>query len=550
MDGPNLLLDWELAVHSLASSRTMKSTRYPRVPFETDIPYGIPLRAPFASMLFHLAALAMWILLLPWSSPWFRSDLPAIAPIRGQDYTFVRLYYRGQELPEIRDAGGASMGRAGTSGGQEFFHPTQVIRINRGKKLAPVVADAPSLHLPPTNGSVANLLVAPLPLGPVRNANGSGFPEIRSTAAVVTPSPEIRALPRSLTVLAAEVVPPPPEVQNVPPTHPKLTIPIDGSVVPPPPDLALAAARTSNSAVADLLFGDRVVAGPTGNGSGAPSAGSGNGNDRNAPTSIVISVEPGSALGLPAASGGSLAMSPSGRGGGAGGSGGGTSVGTGNGSGSDVGGAGPGGREAGEGGGTNPNAGGETSLVSGSGGAGTGISIGPAMAGVVISGGVVHLPSFGGSGSGPTLPSKGSRSNSAAPTIMIIASPRAGGALGSYGQMRGERVYTTYLETRLGSIVLQFSDPMVRKDLAYDLNPPLPLMTDIPSKVSPSHTIVACVMDRKGELHSFRVLKSRSPGLMPLLLKALESWRFVPVVRGKEPIAVEVLLGFGVDTTD
>jgi hypothetical protein len=133
---------------------------------------------------------------------------------------------------------------------------------------------------------------------------------------------------------------------------------------------------------------------------------------------------------------------------------------------------------------------------------------------------------------------------------MIIASPRAGGALGNYGQMRGERVYTTYLETRLGSIVLQFSDPMVRKDLAYDLNPPLPLMTDIPSNVSPSHTIVACVMDRKGELHSFRVLKSRSPGLMPLLLKALESWRFVPVVRGKEPIAVEVLLGFGVDTTD
>ena len=241
MNGPNPLLDWEFAGHSLTSSRTVMLTRYPRVSFETDIPYGIRLRAPFASVLFHLAALALLIVLWPLSSLWFRPDFPAIAiaPIRGEDYTFVRLYYRGQDLPEIIDAGGASMGREGTSGGEEFFHPRQVIRINRGKKVAPVVADAPRLHLPPTNESVANLLFAPLPLGPpVRNANGSGFPDILSTAAVVAPSPEIGALPRSLPVSVAEVVPPLPKVENDPPTRPKLTIPIDRSAVPPPPDLA------------------------------------------------------------------------------------------------------------------------------------------------------------------------------------------------------------------------------------------------------------------------------------------------------------------------
>ena len=508
MDGANPLLDWELAGHSLPSALNMMLTRYPRVSFEANIPSGIPLRAPFTSMFFHLAALAMWMLLWPWLSLCFRSDLPAIAPIRGQDYTFVGLYYRGQVLPGIRDAGGASMGRRGTSGGQGFFHPRQIIRIARGKKLAPVVVDAPRLHLPPTNESIANLLVAPVPPGP----------PVLGPAAVVAPPPEIRPLPKPLSVPVAEVVPPPLEVENDAPTRPQLTIPIP---VPPPPDLA----------------------------SSAPSAGSGSGNDGNADTSIVISVEPGSALGLPAASGDSLAMSPSGQDGGAGGSGGGTGVGTGSGTGLDVGGGGPGGVEAGEGVGTNPFARGGTSLVSGSGGAGTGVSNGPAMAGVVISGGVVHLPSFG-TGNGPALPNKGPGSNGAGPTVMIIASPRAGGALSNYGQMRGERVYTMYLETRLGPVVLQFSDPMVRKDLAYDLNPPLPLLTDIPSNVSPSHTIVACVMDRKGVLHSFRVLKSPSPGLMPLLLKALERWRFVPVVRGKEPIVVEVLLGFGVDTVD
>jgi hypothetical protein len=224
-------------------------------------------------------------------------------------------------------------------------------------------------------------------------------------------------------------------------------------------------------------------------------------------------------------------------------------VGTGSGSGSDVAGAGPGGSGAGEGGNSNPNAGEKTSLAPGSGGAGTGGSNVPAMAGVVISHGVIHLPSFG-TGNGPSVPSKGPGFNGAAPAIMIIASPRAGGALSNYGQMRGERVYTMYPETRLGPIVLQFSDPMVRNDLVYDLNPPHPLMTDIPINVAPSHTIVACVMDRKGVLHGFRVLKSANPALMPLLLKALELWRFNPVIRGKEPIAVDVLLGFGVDTVD
>lgn len=226
-------------------------------------------------------------------------------------------------------------------------------------------------------------------------------------------------------------------------------------------------------------------------------------------------------------------------------------MGAGSGLGPGVRGTGPGDGEAGEGVSTDPNARGGTSLVSGPGGASSGGSNGPAIPGVVISGGVVHLPSFGpGGGPGPALPRKGPGYNSAAPTIMIIASPRAGGALGNYGQMRGDRVYTLYLETRLGPTVMQFSEPMVRNDLAYDLNPPVPLMTDIPIDVSPSHTIVACVMDRKGVLHSFRVLKSPSPGLIPPLLKALERWRFVPVVRGKESIAVEVVLGFGVDTVD
>jgi len=38
--------------------------------------------------------------------------------------------------------------------------------------------------------------------------------------------------------------------------------------------------------------------------------------------------------------------------------------------------------------------------------------------------------------------------------------------------------------------------------------------------------------------------------LMAPLVQALRRWRFAPVFRGKEPIVVDVILGFGVDTVD
>jgi hypothetical protein len=200
--------------------------------------------------------------------------------------------------------------------------------------------------------------------------------------------------------------------------------------------------------------------------------------------------------------------------------------------------------------GANPVATGGTSPAAGPGGAGSGGINAPSLPGLTIVGGMVYLPSFGPGASGPTLPKRLRPGSGQPPAIMVIASPRSGGALGNYGAMKGERVYTMYLDSSAGTIVLQFSDPVARNDLEHDLIPPKPLMIDIPSDALPSHTLLACVLERNGTLRNFRVVKTPTPQLMPPLLKALARWRFVPVLRGKDTIAVDVVLGFGVDTID
>jgi hypothetical protein len=346
----------------------------------------------------------------------------------------------------------------------------------------------------------------------------------------------------------APAIPPPLQVTDVS-LRAKLTVPVGQIAMPSLSDPEPTTERIHGSAAADLPSEDRLVVSPSKSGNVGSPARPGIGNP-NTSSAVVISVEPGNVAGVPLAGGGALAMSPSGHGGGAGGSGGGAGVGAGSGPGSGIEDTGPGAGDIGLGFGADSVTVGGTSPAPGPGGAGFGGENASYLPGVAIAGGTVHLPSFGSGAGGPTLPKRLSAGRGKSPAIMVIASPRSGGALNSYGEMKGGRVYTMYLDTRTGPIVLQFSDPVVKDDLEFDLIPPEPLMTDIPSGILLSHTLLACVLERNGTLRNFRVLKTPSPDRIPLLIRALERWRFVPVVRGKERIAVDVLLGFGVSTVD
>lgn len=131
---------------------------------------------------------------------------------------------------------------------------------------------------------------------------------------------------------------------------------------------------------------------------------------------------------------------------------------------------------------------------------------------------------------------------------MVIASPRAGGALDARLAPHGGRVYTISFETRIGTTVLQFADPSSSPGFDADLVAPQAIRTEIPGGLEVPHTVVAGIIDRLGALRQLRVLQADKPELAAKLIEALRQWRFRPVLRRDVAIDVDAVLGFGVTT--
>jgi len=248
-------------------------------------------------------------------------------------------------------------------------------------------------------------------------------------------------------------------------------------------------------------------------------------------------------------------MSPSGTAKtGLGGSGGGPGIGNGNGPGSGLQGEGTGaGKDnAGTGRGSDPNASGGISPYPGSGGAGKGTSGTPAMPGVTVEGGTttVTLPSFGApggdaAGSGPGHSSVNDHKRSG---ITVEATSRSGGVLPYYGLLKGDN-YSIFIETSLGTAVMQYSDPSSATHPSREaLSQPEPLRKDLPDSLRPTRVVFTCVLDRTGVLKDLRVLDPGAAETTSRILAALPKWKFRPAFRGEEPVEVTAIIGFGIDT--
>lgn len=270
---------------------------------------------------------------------------------------------------------------------------------------------------------------------------------------------------------------------------------------------------------------------------------------------IVVSNQPGSRLGVPGNAGtGSLAMSPSGgsqlgTGSGQGGNG----IGQGTGPGSGLSHDGPGGANSGNGPGADTIAHNGMSPYPGSGGAGTGTVGKPPIPGVSVHGGsnVITLPSFGSDGGGSgSIPGRSSQiKNQEGPDITIVGSSRSGGAFNFYGTLKGDKVYTIYIDTVLGTAVFEYSDPLsANHPYGEDLIAPHPIRSDLPNDLKRSRLVISCTLDRSGLLRNPKVLEPASHDLTTRVLAALNSWKFRPVFRGNQPVEVTAILGFGVDT--
>ncbi|MFZ3264991.1 MAG: hypothetical protein WA172_13400 [Terriglobales bacterium] len=321
------------------------------------------------------------------------------------------------------------------------------------------------------------------------------------------------------------------------------------TVVPPPPSIGGGKALSGrgrgnkgNGAGGPLDVGS-AAAPPTNAGGNA----GGNG--------VVISSQPGTKVGLPnSTGGGAIAMSPSGTGkSGMGGSGGGAGIGRGNGPGSGLQGEGSGAGREGAGRGSDPSAHGGISPYPGAGGAGSGTSGAPAMPGVSVEGGTttITLPSFGppGGEAPPNGPGHSSTNTHTGSGITIEATPRSGGVFNYYGLLKGDRNYSIYIETSIGTAVMQYADPSsVTHSSTEELAAPEPMRKPLPTGLRPSRVIIACILDRSGVLKNLKVLEPGPAETTSKILVALQNWKFRPAFRGDEPVEVNAILGFGVDT--
>ena len=321
-----------------------------------------------------------------------------------------------------------------------------------------------------------------------------------------------------------------------------------GNIVPPPPSL------TAGSGLFSSGRGARGtgLGGPLDAGSllATPSGGGGSGGG----SGIVVSDRPGPKLGLPGSSAGALALSPAGGDKpGVGGGGGGSGIGHGEGSGSGMTGEGSGAARAGAGRGSDPNARGGISPSIGPGGTGNSPGGTPVVPGVSVSGGstMVTLPSFGSdSSSGSNLPPRSSIKQPQGPAITIQATSRSGGAFNFYGKLPGDN-YTVYIDTSLGTVVMQFADASsAGHPYAGSLTGPQGLRTDLPAGLPRSRIVIACILDASGNLKSLRVDEPGPPVMTAKVMAALQSWKFRPAMRGGQPVEVNALLGFGIDTND
>ena len=391
------------------------------------------------------------------------------------------------------------------------------------------------------------------------------------------------------TSLGANVVAPPPSVGVAGGTGTRSRETASGpmlgapSVVPPPPSVSGSGGGTGNigggaGVPSGTLLANNIVPPPPSVGGGSGPAGSGLGRKGTglgtpldlgagpAPASnggsgasagAVITTQPGSKLGLPSGGSGALAMSPSGgEKPGLGGAGGGTSIGRGNGPGSGMTGPGSGAGKSDSGHGSDPSAHGGISPSPGPGGAGNAPAGTPAVRGVDISGGTsqVTIPAFGSdpSGSDPQAPAH-SRVNQQrqALGVTIVATASSGGAFEPYKNLlRGEK-YTTYFDTSLGTVVMEFADELATSH-TYDstLAAPTAIRTDLADGLPRARMVVTCTLDASGNLKNVRVLEAGPADMTAKIMAALHSWKFQPAMRGNQPVEVTAILGFGIDTND
>jgi hypothetical protein len=164
----------------------------------------------------------------------------------------------------------------------------------------------------------------------------------------------------------------------------------------------------------------------------------------------------------------------------------------------------------------------------------------------------VTLPSFGSEGgSAPNLPGRSSVKAQQGPSITVVATSRSGGAFDFYGKLPGDN-YTVYVDTAIGTVVMQFAEahPNTAPAHAGALTGPQGLRTNLPADLPHARIVIKGSLDASGNLRNLQVLEPGPAAMTAKVMAALPSWKFRPAMRGVQPVEVNAILGFNIDTND
>jgi TonB family protein len=164
---------------------------------------------------------------------------------------------------------------------------------------------------------------------------------------------------------------------------------------------------------------------------------------------------------------------------------------------------------------------------------------------------VVTLPSFGSEGSSdPNLPGRSGVNKQQGPAITIVATSRSGGAFDFYGKLPGDN-YTVYVDTAIGTAVMQFAEanPAAHRQ-AGALTGPQGLRTDLPADLPHTRVVIKCRLNTSGNLTNLQVLEPGPAAMTAKIMAALPRWKFRPAMLGVQPVEVNAILGFNIDTND
>ena len=569
-DAPQFLVEWSSPWQEFVSAVGPALRRSPP-PLGMETRAGLfPWRGILVVSVLEIAAVLATAIARPAESG--KSTVEELPP------THDVIFFSAEELPRTEDLGGAPAGVAGKKGGESAYHAVQTIRVAREQIARERVIDAPQLKLPKSDSQIRNLLAfkadaglapvealkppkQPVPEPPVRELQADQLhrPKRAVPKAATSPDPaQIEAprivVPRRQSALhsfpiSAAVVPPPVSAPVQPPSQPaRITL-------PPAPRTEVnleTRSRLENDELQPRVVPAPVEASPAT--TAAPSSvanAQAAAQTTSSSSAVIVSPRPGEKPAQPAnPEKAMIAMSPAGTGAaGSGTEGIGSGTGRGVGFGSSASAAGPGAASAGAGKRADASPRPGNSPYPGPGGAGDRTNGSPRVPGVSISGGsnVVRLPSFGPA----PVPSAAGRSSTRAGSnaITVVASPRAGGAMNLYGALKGDRVYTIYINTSIGHASMQFADPSsAAHPYADELKAPVPILTGLPADLAHDKLVVRYVLDRNGALRNPQVLHTGSRDFESKVLAALANWKFSPALRGNDAVEVNVILGFGVDT--